>query len=140
MISQSWFTLIQHQFLCHHLKNSIGDARTPQLREIVFNSMRYRRSETVQISGDCQSKQCQLCKGSNNLLFMRCSLDKILKLKVTTPRSKSNQGHIMTLHTYTPKPMSLASINCLHITVSKIKPGQTFPGAHPTDRPSEHNG
>ena len=37
------------------IKNSIGDALT-QPREIVFNTMRYRRSETVQRSGDFQSK------------------------------------------------------------------------------------
>ena len=31
-----------------------------------------------------------------------------------------NQGHIMTLHTYTPQPMSLVSINFLHLTVSEL--------------------
>ena len=31
--------------------NSIRDARTPQSGEIVFNTMRYRSSETVQRSG-----------------------------------------------------------------------------------------
>ena len=36
-------------------KNSISDARTPQPVEIVFNTMRYRRSETVQRSGYFQS-------------------------------------------------------------------------------------
>ena len=34
-------------------KNSIGDARTPQPREIIFNTM--RSSEKVQRSGDFQS-------------------------------------------------------------------------------------
>ena len=48
-------------------ENSIRDARTPQPREIVFNTMRHRRSETVQRSGNFHSKQCQLCKGSNNV-------------------------------------------------------------------------
>ena len=33
---------------------------------------------------------------------------------------RSNQGYIMTLHTYNPKPMSLPSINFLHLTVSEI--------------------
>ena len=33
---------------------------------------------------------------------------------------RSNQGHTMTLHTYTPQPMSLPSINFLHLTVSEI--------------------
>ena len=32
-------------------KNSIRDAHTPQPGEIVFNTMRYRNSETVQRSG-----------------------------------------------------------------------------------------
>ena len=34
----------------------------------------------------------------------------------------------MTLHTNTPKPMSVPSINFLHITVSTIYPGQDFIG------------
>ena len=33
---------------------------------------------------------------------------------------RSNQGHTMTMHTYTSKPMSLPSINLRHFTVSKI--------------------
>ena len=33
---------------------------------------------------------------------------------------RSNQGHVMTLHTYTPEPMSLPSINFLRLTVSEI--------------------
>ena len=36
--------------------NSTGDARIPQPGEIVFNTMIYRRIETVQRSGDFQSK------------------------------------------------------------------------------------
>ena len=32
----------------------------------------------------------------------------------------------MTLHTYTPQPMSLPSMNFLHLTVSEIQPGQTI--------------
>ena len=31
-----------------------------------------------------------------------------------------NQGQTMMLHTYTPQPMSLPSINFLHLTVSEI--------------------
>ena len=42
--------------------------------------------------------------------------------------ARSNQGHIMTLHTYNPKPMSLPSINFMHLTVSEIWPGQDFIG------------
>ena len=34
----------------------------------------------------------------------------------------------MTLHTYKPQPMSLPSINFLHLTVSKIQNGQDFIG------------
>ena len=40
----------------------------------------------------------------------------------------------MALHTYTPQPMSLPSMNFLHLTVSEIQPGQTIyrrPPAHP---------
>ena len=47
----------------------------------------------------------------------------------------------MTLHTYTPQPMSLPSINFLHLTVSEIQPGQTIsrrPPAHP-DTMGENN-
>ena len=33
---------------------------------------------------------------------------------------RSNQGHTMTLHTYTAQPISLPSINFLHIMVSDI--------------------
>ena len=36
-------------------KNSIRDARTPQPGELVFNTMRYRSSETVQRLGYFQS-------------------------------------------------------------------------------------
>ena len=35
---------------------------------------------------------------------------------------------MMTLHTYTPYPVSLPSINFLHLTVSEIWPGQDFIG------------
>ena len=40
--------------------------------------------------------------------------------------ARSNQGHTMRLHTYTPWPMSLPSINYLHLTVSDVQPRQTF--------------
>ena len=40
----------------------------------------------------------------------------------------SNQGHTMTLHTYNPQPMSLLSINFLHLVLSEILPGQDFIG------------
>ena len=36
-------------------KNSIRDARTPQPKETVFNTMRYRSSETVHRMGYFQS-------------------------------------------------------------------------------------
>ena len=41
---------------------------------------------------------------------------------------RSNQGHIMTLHSYNPLPMSLLSINFLHLTVPNILTGQDFKG------------
>ena len=46
----------------------------------------------------------------------------------------------MTLHTYTPQPMSLPSMNFLHLTVSEIQPGQTISRlpAHP-DTMGENN-
>ena len=47
----------------------------------------------------------------------------------------------MTLHTYTPQPMSLPSMNFLHLTVSEIQPGQTIsrrPPTHP-DNMGENN-
>ena len=61
---------------------------------------------------------------SYTLRFPRYRPDKIFKFKVTTARS--NQGQTMMLHTYTSQPMSLPSINFLHLTVSEIQPGQTF--------------
>ena len=45
----------RHINLTNPPKNSIRDARTPQPGEIVFNTMRYRSSETVQRSGYFQS-------------------------------------------------------------------------------------
>ena len=39
-----------------------------------------------------------------------------------------NKGHTMTLHTYNPQPISLASINFLHLMGSEIQPGQDFIG------------
>ena len=41
---------------------------------------------------------------------------------------RSNQGHTMPLHTHNPPPMSLSSINFLHLTVSEISPGQDIIG------------
>ena len=52
---------------------------------------------------------------------------------------RSNQGQTMTLHTYTPQPMSQPSMNFLHLTVSEIQPGQTISRRPPT-RPSGHHG
>ena len=43
----------------------------------------------------------------------------------------------MTLHTYTPQPMSLPSMNFLHLTVSEIQPGQTI-SHRPPDRLPAH--
>ena len=47
----------------------------------------------------------------------------------------------MMLHTYSPQPMSLPSMNFLHLTVSEIQPGQTIsrrPPTHP-DTMGENN-
>ena len=41
--------------MLHKLKNSIRDTRTPQPGEIVFNTMRYKSSETAQTSDYFQS-------------------------------------------------------------------------------------
>ena len=49
ILSAAFFTIENH-LACKH-KNSIGDAHTPQPGKIVFNTMRYRSSETVQRSG-----------------------------------------------------------------------------------------
>ena len=49
----------------------------------------------------------------------------------------SNQGQTMMLHTYTPQPMSLPSMNFLHLMVSEIQPGQTI-SRRPPDRPPAH--
>ena len=49
---------------------------------------------------------------------------------------KSRSHHDVThLHS---QPMSLPSINLLHLTVSEIQPGQTF--SRPPARPSGHHG
>ena len=40
--------ILSFAFCVAIIKNSIGDARTPQPGEIVFNTMRYRSRETVQ--------------------------------------------------------------------------------------------
>ena len=44
------FSVLSHG-IAIKIKNSIRDARTPQPGEIVFNTMRYRSSETVQRLG-----------------------------------------------------------------------------------------
>ena len=54
---------------------------------------------------------------------------------------RSNQSQTMTVHTYTPQPMSLPSMNFLHLTVSEIQPEQTISRrltAHP-DTMGENN-
>ena len=56
-------------------------------------------------------------------LVPRYSPHKILKVKVTTAwTKKSNKGHTLTSHTYTPQPMFLPSVNILHFTVSIYSP------------------
>ena len=41
---------------------------------------------------------------------------------------RSNQGHTMTLHTYNPQPVSLPSMNFLHLTVAETMSGQEIIG------------
>ena len=53
--------------------------------------------------------------------FLRYSLDKIIKVNVTTI-----QSHTMTLHTYNCQPISLLIIDFLHLTVSEILPSKIF--------------
>ena len=38
----------------------------------------------------------------------------------------------MTLHTYTPKPMSIPGMNFPHLMISEIQPAQTFSRCLPT--------
>ena len=75
---------------------------------------------------------------SYTLRFLRYSPYKIFKLKITMARS--NQGQTMMLHTCNPpKPMSLPSINFLHLhflTVSEIQPRKTFSCRSPTRTPA----
>ena len=73
------------------------------------------------------SNQCPYqVSTSYTLRFLRYSLDKIFKLKVTTARSKvKSRSHHNAAHLQ-PLLMSLPSINFLHLTVSEIQAGQTF--------------
>ena len=48
---------------------------------------------------------------------------------------RSNQGQTMPMHTYTPQPMSLPSMNFLHLTVPEIQPGQTISRRPPIQTP-----
>ena len=52
--------------------------------------------------------------------FIDIAQTRFYRSKSLRQGQRSNQGHTMTLHTYTPKPMSIPSINFLHLTVSKI--------------------
>ena len=68
------------------------------------------------------------------LWFWRYNLDKIFKLVVPMARLKvkSRSHHdVAYLH---PQPMSLLCFSFLHLTVSRIQPGQTF-SRHLTTRP-----
>ena len=64
------------------LQNSIKEARTPQPGEIVFNTMRYRSSETVHRLGYFQSSvSAQKCLSRENNIKEKetASTDKVLK-------------------------------------------------------------
>ena len=59
------------------------------------------------------------------LRYLRYSPDTIFKLKVTTARQSSNQGHtndVAHLHA----PTNVPSFSLLNLVVSVIQPGQTF--------------
>ena len=60
--------------------------------------------------------------------FPDIALTRFYRSRSLRQGQRSNPGQTMTLHTYTSKPMSLPSINFLHLTVSKIQPGQDFIG------------
>ena len=53
---------------------------------------------------------------------------RFLRLRSLWQGERSNPGQTMTLHTYTPYPMSLPNINFPHLVVSEILPGQDFQG------------
>ena len=56
------------------------------------------------------------------LQFPRYSLGQIIKMNITTARSKNkSRSHHDVAHLH-PQPMSLPNINFLHITVSKTQP------------------
>ena len=56
----SMFGIVKGSYL--YIINSIGDARTPQPGEIVFNTLRYRSSAIVQTSGNFQNTVSQRAK------------------------------------------------------------------------------
>ena len=60
------------------------------------------------------------------LHFPKYRTDNNLKTKGITERS--NQGHNMRFHTYTPQSMSLPTINTLYLTNSEIYPRKYFKG------------
>ena len=69
------------------------------------------------------SNQCSYqISTSYTLQFPMNSPDKIFKLKITKRRPKVNQGHTITLHTYTP-PTNIPT-KYQHLKVSEIQPGR----------------
>ena len=65
---------------------------------------------------------------SYTLRFLRHGPDKILKVKVTTARSKiKSRSHHDIAHLHTQQ-MSPPNINFLHLTVAKLWPKQDFKG------------
>ena len=92
--------------------------------------MRYERSESVQRSGDFQSKQLHppTTAPSYTLQFLQYGQHKNLKVKVTTTRSKvKSRPHndITHLHPLTNVP---TKYQLLCLTVSETYPGQDFKG------------
>ena len=72
---------------------------------------------------------------SHTLWFPRYSRTRFSNSRSLRHGQRSNQGQTMMLHTYTSSPMSLLSINFLHVTVSEIQPGQTFSCRPPVRTP-----
>ena len=52
---------------------------------------------------------------------------------------KINQDHTMMLQTCTPQPMSLPSINFLHIVISKLETAQDFKGQAHYGKVEDHD-
>ena len=112
----------QSIYLCHKKKMSqIWQVNT------LWQSQSYRSHHDAHLHP--LTNVSAKCQPSTPYGIKEINPDKILKLTVTMTRSKvKSRGHTITLHTYNPQPMSLQSINFLHLTFSKIQPRQYLIG------------